>query len=322
MPRWLTIAQSPSLKPTVIPGSAASAARAPCGYRSRCSARIPMLSAMTLDQLSAKMRCENRRLKLVQPKLGQFRSQGSPLQRGLKRLQENATDDAVLWGVSDHIVPHGSCPESLPVGFCGVNFGRLGFAERWVLLFDLARRNKAAGLETAAACNRCDAVLWSRAWRSEPCVDRLACLAGANDVRTPVAVSDNDPTRRPKTGTIDHADQDSLAVKTFNCDPGCRGARPLLTRQHAATPLHGMPFRMIAAAAAVPKYANRKSDAMMTATRAASSRGDCRAIRASNACCDICCPRWNLGCVRGWGTRRRQEKSHRLESAAFSLVGR
>jgi len=105
------------------------------------------------------------------------------------------------------------------------------------LLFNLARRNKAAGLETAAACNRCDAVLWSRAWRSEPCVDRLACLAGANDVRSPVAVSDNDPTRRSKTGTIDHADQDSLAVKTFNCDPGCRGARPLLTRQHAATQL-------------------------------------------------------------------------------------
>jgi len=55
-----------------------------------------MLSAMTLDQLSAKMRCENRRLKLVQPKLGQLRSQGSPLQRGLKWPQENATDNAVL----------------------------------------------------------------------------------------------------------------------------------------------------------------------------------------------------------------------------------
>jgi|SRR5882762_548390 hypothetical protein len=67
-----------------------------------------MLSAMTLDQLSTKMRCENRRLKLVQPKLGQLRSQGSPLQRGLKRPQENATDDAVLWGVSGHIVP--ICP--------------------------------------------------------------------------------------------------------------------------------------------------------------------------------------------------------------------
>jgi hypothetical protein len=45
-------------------------------------------------------------LSLVQPKLGLLRSQGSPLQRGLKRPQENATDDAVLWGVSDHIV----CP--------------------------------------------------------------------------------------------------------------------------------------------------------------------------------------------------------------------
>ena len=88
----------------------------------------------------------------------------------------------------------------------------------WMSSFDLARRNKAAGLKTTAACNRCDAVLWSRAWRSEPCVDRLACLAGANDVRSPVAVSDNDPTRRPKTGTIDNADQDSLAVKTFSGD--------------------------------------------------------------------------------------------------------
>ena len=95
-----------------------------------------MLSAMTLDQLSAKMRCENRRLNLVQPKLRQLRSQGSPLQRRLKRPEENATDDAVLWGVSDHIVPHlpahGSCPESLPVGFCGVNFGRLGFCRKGV----------------------------------------------------------------------------------------------------------------------------------------------------------------------------------------------
>ena len=95
-----------------------------------------MLSAMTLDQLSAKMRCENRRLKLVQPKLGQLRSQRSPLQRGLKRPQENATDDAVLWGVSDHMVlhlpAHGSCPESLAVGFCGVNFGRLGFCRKGV----------------------------------------------------------------------------------------------------------------------------------------------------------------------------------------------
>jgi len=286
---------------------------------------------MTLNQLGAKMRCENRRSKLVQPNLRQLRSQGSPLQRGLKRPQENATDDAVLWGVSDHIVPHlpvhGSCPESLAVGFCGVNFGRLGFCRKvGALLFDLARRNKAAGLETAAACNRCDAVLWSRAWRSEPCVDRLACLAGANDVRSPVAMSDNDPTRRPKTGMIDHADQDSLAVKTFNCDPGCRGARPLLTRQHAATPLNGMPFRMIAAAAPRTRRSRNTQTGnptrMMTATRAASSRGDCRAIRASNASSDICCPRWNLGCIRGWGTLRRQEKSHRLESAAFSLVGR
>ena len=141
----------------------------------------------------------------------------------------------MLWGVSASARP---CPESLSVGFCGVNFGRLRFSRTvGALLFDLARRNKAAGLKTTAACNRCDAVLWIRAWRSEPCVDRLACLAGANDVRSPVAVSDNDPTRRSKTGTIDHADQDSLAVKTFNCDPGCRGARPLLTRQHAATQL-------------------------------------------------------------------------------------
>ena len=101
-----------------------------------------MLSAMTLDQLSAKMRCENRRLKLVQPKLGQLRSQGSPLQRGLKRPQENATDDAVLWGVSASARP---CPESLSVGFCGVNFGRLRFSRKvGALLFDLARRNKAA----------------------------------------------------------------------------------------------------------------------------------------------------------------------------------
>jgi hypothetical protein len=51
-----------------------------------------------------------------------------------------------------------------------------------------------------------------------------ACLAGANDVRSPVAVSDNDPTRRPKIGTLDNADQDSLAVKTFSCDPA--GAVP------------------------------------------------------------------------------------------------
>jgi hypothetical protein len=59
---------------------------------------------------------------------------------------------------------------------------------------------------------------------SEPCVDRLACLAWANDLRSPVAVSDNDPTRRPKTGTLDNADQDSVAVKTFICDPA--GAVP------------------------------------------------------------------------------------------------
>src|SRR5258708_24001691 len=37
----------------------ASAARAPCGCRSRCSAReYQTLSAMTLDQLGAKMRCD------------------------------------------------------------------------------------------------------------------------------------------------------------------------------------------------------------------------------------------------------------------------
>jgi len=85
-----------------------------------------------------------------------------------------------------------------------------------------------------------------------------ACLAGANDVRSPVAVSDNDPTRRPKTGTIDHADQDSLAVKTFNCDPGCRGARPLLTRQHAAT-----------------RRARDSSDALGNATATAHRRPAC-----------------------------------------------
>ena len=129
----------------------------------------------------------------------------------------------MLWGVSASARP---CPESLSVGFCGVNFGRLRFSRTvGALLFDLARRNKAAGLKTTAACNRCDAVLWIRAWRSEPCVDRLACLAGANDVRSPVAVSDNDPTRRPKTGTIDNADQDSLAVKTFSGDQA--GAVPV-----------------------------------------------------------------------------------------------
>ena len=73
------------------------------------------------------------------------------------------------------------------MGFCGVNFGRLGFCRKvGALLFDLARRNKAAGLETAAACNRCDAVLWSRAWRSEPCVDRLACLAGLTTCARPL----------------------------------------------------------------------------------------------------------------------------------------
>jgi hypothetical protein len=111
------------------------------------------------------------------------------------------------------------------VGFCGVNFGRLGFCRKvGALLFDLARRNKAAGSETTAACNRCNAVLWIRAWRSEPCVDRQACLAGANDVRSPVAVCRTTITRRPKTGTIDNADQDSLAVKTFSCDPA--GAVP------------------------------------------------------------------------------------------------
>jgi hypothetical protein len=53
--------------------------------------------------------------------------------------------------------------------------GIRGFGTWVPSFFDLARRNKAAGLETTAACNRCGAVLWSRAWRSEPCVDRL-CL--------------------------------------------------------------------------------------------------------------------------------------------------
>jgi hypothetical protein len=123
---WQTTELSRSSRPRVIRGSGASVARKRSGCRSRCSARIPMLSAMTLDQLGTKMRCENRRLKLVQPKLSQLRSQGSPLQRGLKRPQENATDDAVLWGVSDHIVPrlpaHGSCPESLASDFGGVSF--------------------------------------------------------------------------------------------------------------------------------------------------------------------------------------------------------
>ena len=137
---WQTTALFPSSRPRVILGSDASAARERSGCRSRCSARIPMLSAaMTLDQLSVKMRCENRRLKLVQPKLGQLRSQRSPLQRGLKRPQENATDDAVLWGVSDHIVPHlpahGPCPESLPGGFAVSTSSGWGFAERWVPSF-------------------------------------------------------------------------------------------------------------------------------------------------------------------------------------------
>jgi len=101
-----------------------------------------MRSAMTLGQLSAKMRCENRRSKLVQSKLRQLRSQGLPPARGLKRPQENATDDAVLWVVSDHIVPARAwvVPGKFGGGFCGVNFGRLGFCRTVdALLFDLTR---------------------------------------------------------------------------------------------------------------------------------------------------------------------------------------
>ena len=114
--------------------------------------------------------------------------------------------------------------------------GGWGFAERWVPSFlispDATRppgRKPRRPVIVATRC--CGAAHGGPSLALTGC----ACLAGANDVRSPVAVSDNDPTRRPKTGTIDHADQDSLAVKTFNCDPGCRGGRPLLTRQHAAT---------------------------------------------------------------------------------------
>jgi hypothetical protein len=114
--------------------------------------------------------------------------------------------------------------------------GGWGFAERWAPSFlispDATRppgRKPRRPVIVATRC--CGAAHGGPSLALTGC----ACLAGANDVRSPVAVSDNDPTRRPKTGTIDHADQDSLAVKTFNCDPGCRGARPLLTRQHAAT---------------------------------------------------------------------------------------
>jgi hypothetical protein len=60
----------------------------------------------------------------------------------------------------------------------------------------------------------------------------------------------------------------------LSIDPGCRGARPLLTRQHAATPLNGMPFRMIAAAAPRTRRSRNTQTEnpmrMMTATRAAS----------------------------------------------------
>ena len=152
---------------------------------------------------------------------------------------------------------------------------RSGASGGTALLFDLARRNKAAGLETTAACNRCGAVLRSRAWRSELCVDRLACLAGANDVRSPVAVSDNIQFRRPKTGTIDHAVQDSLAVKTFNCDPGCRGItrRRFSRHQHlqhhvaglarqvkAGKPLLLGPFKQFCRACAGANRGNKKKD--------------------------------------------------------------
>jgi hypothetical protein len=105
------------------------------------------------------------------------------------------------------------------------------------LLFNLARRNKAAGLETAAACNRCDAVLWSRAWRSEPCVDRLACLAGANDVRSPVAVCRTtiQPDDRKLARSIMRIKTALLSKLTIRSElsPSCS----LLTRQHAATRL-------------------------------------------------------------------------------------
>src|SRR6267378_320766 len=56
---WQTIELSLSSRPRVIPGSVANAARAPSGCRSGClRERIPMLSAMTLDQLGAKMKCD------------------------------------------------------------------------------------------------------------------------------------------------------------------------------------------------------------------------------------------------------------------------
>jgi hypothetical protein len=98
----------------------------------------------------------------------------------------------VLWGVSDHIVPHlpahGSCPESLPVGFCGVNFGRPGFAERWVPFLispDATRPPGRKPRRPVIVATRC-----CGAAHSVPSVALTghACLAGANDVRSPVAV--------------------------------------------------------------------------------------------------------------------------------------
>jgi hypothetical protein len=80
-------------------------------------------------------------------------------------------------------------PGKFAGGFCGVNFERLGFCRKvGALLFDLARRNKAAGLETAAACNRCDAVRGAAHGGPSLALTGCACLAGANDVRSPVAV--------------------------------------------------------------------------------------------------------------------------------------
>src|SRR6266849_3859826 len=167
-------------------------------------------------------------------------------------------------GVSDHTVAplpaaHGRARKVWRWVFAVSTLGGWGFAERWVPSFlispDATRppgRKPRRPVIVATRC--CGAAHGGPSLALTGC----ACLAGANDVRSPVAVSDNDPTRRPKTGTIDHADQDSLAVKTFNCDPGCRGARPLLTRQHAAT-----------------RRARDSSDALGNATATAHRRPAC-----------------------------------------------
>ena len=57
--RWQTAAPSPNLRPRVILGSDASAARATVWVPFRMiREKLPNLSAMTLDQLGAKMRCD------------------------------------------------------------------------------------------------------------------------------------------------------------------------------------------------------------------------------------------------------------------------